>query len=41
MRGVKKHRAKMITSAMVEVFKEDLRTRQEFLHNIGRNFQIR
>jgi GTP cyclohydrolase I len=41
MRGVKKHRAKMITSAMVGVFKEDLRTRQEFLHNIGRNFQIR
>jgi GTP cyclohydrolase I (EC 3.5.4.16) len=41
MRGVKKHRAKMITSAMLGVFKEDLRTRQEFLHNIGRNFHIR
>jgi GTP cyclohydrolase I len=41
MRGVKKHRAKMITSAMLGVFKEDLRTRQEFLNNIGRNFQIR
>ncbi len=41
MRGIKKHRAKMITSAMLGIFKEDIRTRQEFLHNIGRDFHIR
>ncbi|MEO0139878.1 MAG: GTP cyclohydrolase I FolE [candidate division WOR-3 bacterium] len=41
MRGVKKPRSKMITSAMLGVFKEDIRTREEFLHNIGRNLTLR
>ncbi len=36
MRGVRKPRSKMITSAMLGVFKKDVRTREEFLHNIGR-----
>jgi len=37
MRGVRKPRSKMITSAMLGAFKNDARTREEFLHNIGRN----
>ncbi len=34
MRGVKKDKAKMITSAMVGSFKDDEKTRSEFLHLI-------
>lgn len=37
MRGVKKAEAKMITSAMHGVFKEDERTRLEFLSFIGKH----
>ncbi len=36
MRGVKKANARMITSAMLGIFKRDPRTRSEFLSNIGR-----
>ncbi len=36
MRGVKKPRNKMITSAMLGVFREDIRTRNEFMNHIGR-----
>jgi GTP cyclohydrolase I len=36
MRGIKKAKAKMITSAMHGVFKEDERTRMEFLSFIGK-----
>ncbi len=36
MRGVKKPRNKMITSAMLGVFREDIRTRNEFLQIIGK-----
>ncbi len=36
MRGVKKHNARMVTSAMLGAFRTDLATRQEFLDNIGR-----
>jgi GTP cyclohydrolase I len=34
MRGVEKDQAKMITSAMIGSFKEDEKTRSEFLHLI-------
>jgi len=34
LRGVQKHQAKMITSAMLGSFKEDEKTRSEFLHLI-------
>jgi len=34
MRGVQKDQAKMITSAMLGSFKEDDKTRSEFLHLI-------
>ena len=37
MRGIKKAEAKMITSAMHGVFKEDERTRLEFLSFIGKH----
>lgn len=37
MRGIKKAEAKMITSAMLGVFKEDERTRMEFLSFIGKH----
>ena len=37
MRGIKKAKAKMITSAMLGVFKEDERTRMEFLSFIGKH----
>ena len=37
MRGIKKAKAKMLTSAMHGVFKEDERTRIEFLSFIGRH----
>ena len=36
MRGVKKHDARMTTSAMVGAFRANLSTRQEFLDNISR-----
>jgi GTP cyclohydrolase I len=36
MRGVKKHDARMTTSAMLGAFRKDLATRQEFLENISR-----
>lgn len=35
MRGVQKQRTKMITSAMLGVFREDQRSRMEFLNLIG------
>jgi GTP cyclohydrolase I len=36
MRGVKKHDARMTTSAMLGAFRTNLATRQEFLDNISR-----
>ena len=36
MRGVKKHEARMTTSAMHGAFRANLATRQEFLDNISR-----
>lgn len=36
MRGVKKHDARMITSAMLGTFRTNLATREEFLENISR-----
>jgi len=36
MRGVKKHDARMTTSAMHGAFRANLATRQEFLDHIGR-----
>jgi GTP cyclohydrolase IA len=36
MRGVKKANASMVTSAMRGVFRDDLKTRQEFMAHIGR-----
>jgi GTP cyclohydrolase I len=36
MRGVKKHDARMTTSAMLGAFRSSLATRQEFLDNISR-----
>ena len=36
MRGVKKHEARMTTSAMLGLFRSQLATRQEFLDNISR-----
>jgi GTP cyclohydrolase I len=36
MRGVKKHNARITTSAMHGAFRANLATRQEFLENIGR-----
>jgi GTP cyclohydrolase I len=36
MRGVKKHEARMTTSAMQGVFRSNMATRQEFLDNISR-----
>lgn len=36
MRGVKKHDARMTTSAMLGVFRSNLATREEFLANISR-----
>ncbi len=36
MRGVKKHDARMTTSAMMGAFRKNLATRQEFLDNISR-----
>ena len=36
MRGVKKHNARMTTSAMHGAFRANLATRQEFLENIAR-----
>ena len=36
MRGVKKHNARMTTSAMLGAFRASLATRQEFLDNISR-----
>ena len=36
MRGVKKHDARMTTSAMHGAFRANLATRQEFLENISR-----
>ena len=36
MRGVKKHDARMITSAMLGMFRTNLATREEFLNNISR-----
>ena len=36
MRGVKKHNARMTTSAMLGAFRVNLATRQEFLDNISR-----
>jgi GTP cyclohydrolase I len=36
MRGVKKHDARMTTSAMHGAFRSNLATRQEFLENIAR-----
>jgi GTP cyclohydrolase I len=36
MRGVKKHEARMTTSAMLGAFRKSIKTRQEFLDNISR-----
>jgi len=36
MRGVKKHEARMTTSAMLGAFRSNMPTRQEFLDNISR-----
>jgi GTP cyclohydrolase I len=36
LRGVKKHDARMTTSAMLGVFKNELSTRMEFLDSISR-----
>ncbi len=36
LRGVKKHEARMTTSAMLGVFRDDLSTRMEFLDSISR-----
>jgi GTP cyclohydrolase I len=36
MRGVKKHDARMTTSAMHGAFRANLATREEFLQNISR-----
>ena len=36
MRGVKKHDARMTTSAMLGQFRRSIATRQEFLENISR-----
>lgn len=36
MRGVKKHNARMTTSAMIGLFRSKMATRQEFLDNISR-----
>jgi GTP cyclohydrolase I len=36
MRGVKKHDARMTTSAMLGTFRTNLATREEFLANISR-----
>ena len=36
MRGVKKHDARMTTSAMLGYFRKNIATRQEFLENISR-----
>lgn len=36
MRGVKKHDARMTTSAMLGAFRRNLATREELLHNISR-----
>jgi GTP cyclohydrolase I len=36
MRGVKKHDARMTTSAMLGAFRKSIATRQEFLDNISR-----
>jgi GTP cyclohydrolase I len=36
LRGVKKKDARMTTSAMLGVFREDMSTRMEFLDNISR-----
>ena len=36
LRGVKKHDARMTTSTMLGVFREDMSTRMEFLDNISR-----
>ena len=36
MRGVKKHDARMTTSAMLGAFRNSLATREEFLANIAR-----
>lgn len=37
LRGVKKHDAKMVTSAMLGLFLKDARTRGEFMHHLERN----
>jgi GTP cyclohydrolase I len=37
MRGIKKAKARMLTSSMNGVFKEDERTRMEFLSFIGKH----
>jgi GTP cyclohydrolase I len=36
MRGVRKHDARMTTSAMLGMFRKSMATRQEFLDNISR-----
>jgi GTP cyclohydrolase I len=36
IRGVRKPQSRMVTSAMVGVFKRDPRTRGEFMEHIGR-----
>lgn len=40
MRGVKKANSRMVTSAMLGIFKTKLSSRQEFLDNIGRSRNI-
>ena len=37
MRGIKKANASMITSAMLGIFKENSKTRAEFMEHIGRH----
>ena len=41
MRGVKKPRSRMVTSAMLGVFKEDVRTRNEFLSLVESGSNLR
>jgi len=40
MRGVRKPRSKMVTSEVLGLFRSDLRTREEFMAHIGRNFSL-
>jgi len=41
MRGVQKQQSSTTTSSMLGAFREDSRTRAEFLENIGHRFSAR